>query len=94
MATEVEVCRSFLRQTAQMAEEKAPNVNVYTAMTKRQLTEVSFQVVDDALQLFGGYGYLKDYPIEKYFRDLRSLRILEGTNEIMLLIISRALLAD
>ena len=62
-------------------------------MAKRFVTETAYQVTDDALQLFGGYGYLADYGIEKISRDLRVHRILEGTNEIMQLIVSRSLVA-
>ena len=62
------------------------------AMAKRFSTDVGFRVVNEALQLHGGYGYLKDFPIERYLRDLRVHQILEGTNEIMRVIISRRLL--
>jgi alkylation response protein AidB-like acyl-CoA dehydrogenase len=61
-------------------------------MGKRYATDIGFRVVNEALQLHGGYGYLKDFPIERYLRDLRVHQILEGTNEIMRLIISRRLL--
>jgi hypothetical protein len=61
-------------------------------MAKRKATDTGFQVVNDALQMFGGYGYLQDYPVERYLRDLRVHQILEGTNEIMRLIISRDML--
>jgi alkylation response protein AidB-like acyl-CoA dehydrogenase len=65
---------------------------MHSAMAKYFATEKCFNIVNDALQLHGGYGYLKEYPIERYFRDLRVHMILEGTNEIMRLIISRGLL--
>jgi len=87
MATQVEVSRTFLRETARMVTDGAPNSGMYSAMAKRYVTDECFDVVNQALQLFGGYGYLKDYPIEKYFRDLRVHQILEGSNEIMLHII-------
>ncbi|MEL7384195.1 MAG: acyl-CoA dehydrogenase family protein, partial [Pseudomonadota bacterium] len=61
---------------------------------KRFATDVGFQVCDQALQLYGGYGYIKEYPMERYFRDVRVHQILEGTNEIMRLIIARRLLAE
>jgi alkylation response protein AidB-like acyl-CoA dehydrogenase len=61
-------------------------------MAKRKATDTGFDVVNDALQMFGGYGYLQDYPVERYLRDLRVHQILEGTNEIMRLIISRDML--
>jgi alkylation response protein AidB-like acyl-CoA dehydrogenase len=61
-------------------------------MAKRKATDTGFEVVNEALQMFGGYGYLQDYPVERYLRDLRVHQILEGTNEIMRLIISRDML--
>lgn len=64
------------------------------AMAKRFATDVGFRVCDDALQLHGGYGYLRDYPVERHLRDARVHRILEGTNEIMRLIVARLLLAE
>ena len=77
-----------------MAQEGYTNTGMYTAMTKRYATDKSYQVVDQAMQLLGGYGYLKNFQIEKFLRDIRGHRILEGTNEIMLLIISRMILKD
>ena len=65
---------------------------MYASMAKRFATDVGFKVCNDALQLHGGYGYIKEYPIERYLRDVRVHQILEGTNEIMRLIISRKLL--
>ncbi|MGI9464099.1 MAG: acyl-CoA dehydrogenase family protein, partial [Aestuariivirgaceae bacterium] len=64
----------------------------FAAMAKRKVTDVGFDVVNQALQLHGGYGYLSDYPLERYLRDLRVHQILEGTNEIMQLIVARDLL--
>ena len=63
-------------------------------MAKRMATDVGFAVVNEALQLHGGYGYLRDYPVERYLRDVRVHQILEGTNEIMRVIIARDLLKD
>ena len=63
-------------------------------MAKRFATDAGFRIVDEALQIHGGYGYIKEYPIERYLRDLRVHRILEGTNEIMRLIVARRLLAE
>jgi hypothetical protein len=63
-------------------------------MAKRLATDIGFQVCNEALQLHGGYGYIKEYPIERYFRDLRVHQILEGTNEIMRVIIARKLLSQ
>ena len=65
---------------------------MHSAMAKRFATDAGFRIANDALQLHGGYGYLKEYPIERYLRDLRVHQILEGTNEIMRVIIARRLL--
>ncbi|PVB63272.1 isobutyryl-CoA dehydrogenase [Labrenzia sp. 011] len=94
MATELEAARLLLHKAAQAVEGKAPNATGLAAMAKRLATDTGFKVVNDALQLHGGYGYLRDYPIERFFRDVRVHQILEGTNEIMRLIIARQLLKD
>jgi hypothetical protein len=73
---------------------KSPDATRLAAMAKRLATDTGFKVVNEALQLHGGYGYLRDYPIERFFRDVRVHQILEGTNEIMRLIIARQLLKD
>ncbi len=91
MATELEASRSLLRQAAWKLDHGASDATVQCAMAKRFVTDTAFRVANDALQLHGGYGYLADYGIEKTVRDLRVHQILEGTNEIMRLIISRAL---
>ncbi len=92
MATELEAARLLLHKAAQMVTEKHPDATRYAAMAKRLATDTGFEVVNEALQLHGGYGYLRDYPLERYLRDLRVHQILEGTNEIMRMIVSRALL--
>ena len=94
MAIELQAARVMLRQAAQLMDEKDPNATTYCAMAKRFVTDVAFKVCNDALQLHGGYGYLKDYPIQRYLRDVRVHQILEGTNEVMRLIVSRNLLQD
>ncbi|MCP4281673.1 MAG: acyl-CoA dehydrogenase, partial [Alteromonas sp.] len=71
-----------------------PDKTTYCAMAKRFATDVGFNVCNDALQLHGGYGYIKEYPLERHFRDVRVHQILEGTNEIMRVIIGRRLLSD
>ena len=91
MATELEASRALLRQAAWKLDHGACDATVQCAMAKRFVTDTAFRVANDALQLHGGYGYLADYGIEKIVRDLRVHQILEGTNEIMRLIISRAL---
>ncbi|WP_424926612.1 acyl-CoA dehydrogenase family protein [Amaricoccus tamworthensis] len=94
METELQAARVFLRQAAWKYDTGAPDRTKHCAMAKRLVTDTAFRVANDALQLLGGYGYLTDYGIEKIVRDLRVHQILEGTNEIMRVIISRALLAE
>ncbi len=94
MATELEAARLLLHRAAAALDAGDPDATTRCAMAKRLATDAGFKVVDEALQLHGGYGYIKEYPIERYLRDLRVHRILEGTNEIMRVIVSRALLAD
>jgi len=94
MATELEAARLFLHKAASLVDAKAPAATTTAAMAKRLATDTGFKVVNEALQLHGGYGYLRDYPIERYLRDVRVHQILEGTNEIMRLIIARDLLKD
>jgi alkylation response protein AidB-like acyl-CoA dehydrogenase len=91
MATELECARTFLWRAAAALDAKALNATKLCAMAKRMATDVGFQVANDALQLHGGYGYLADYGVEKIVRDLRVHQILEGTNEIMRLIVARDL---
>jgi hypothetical protein len=92
MATELEAARLMLRRAAQSLDNGDPDATLHCAMAKRLATDAGFRVCNDALQLHGGYGYLKDFPIERYLRDVRVHQILEGTNEIMRLIIARRLL--
>ncbi|MCB1450008.1 MAG: acyl-CoA dehydrogenase family protein [Nitratireductor sp.] len=92
METELQAARIFLRQAAWKLDQKAPDATKYCAMAKRFVTDTAFNVANQALQLHGGYGYLADYGIEKIVRDLRVHQILEGTNEIMRVIISRQML--
>jgi len=94
MATDLEAARLMLYSAAQKVSDKAPGATTAAAMAKRFVTDIGFSVVNDALQLHGGYGYLSDYPIERILRDLRVHQILEGTNEIMRVIISRDVLKD
>jgi alkylation response protein AidB-like acyl-CoA dehydrogenase len=77
-----------------MLDRKDPQATQAAAMAKRFATDAGFDIVNQALQLHGGYGYLRDYPLERLLRDLRVHQILEGTNEIMRVIISRNLLRD
>ena len=94
MATKVEASRAFLYAAAAAFDRGDPQATAGAAMAKRFVTDTCFEVVDEALQLHGGYGYLAEFGMEKLVRDLRVHRILEGTNEIMRLIIARALLKE
>lgn len=91
-ATELEAARLLLRRAAVAVGEGAPGATRLAAMAKRLATDTGFEVVNGCLQLHGGYGYLRDHPIERVLRDVRVHQILEGTNEVMRLIISRGLL--
>lgn len=93
MATELDAARLLVRDAAQALDAKDPDAATRCAMAKRFATDVGFRVANEALQLHGGYGYLQDYGIEKVVRDLRVHQILEGTNEIMRLIVGRNVLA-
>ena len=91
---ELQAARTFLRQAAWKLDTGAPDATKFCAMAKKFVTETGSHVVNQCLQLHGGYGYLADYGIEKLVRDLRVHEILEGTNEIMRLIVARQMLAD
>jgi alkylation response protein AidB-like acyl-CoA dehydrogenase len=92
METDLAASRALLHAAARKLDAKAPDATKYCAMAKRFVTDTAFKVADQALQLHGGYGYLADYEVERIVRDLRVHRILEGTNEIMRVIISREML--
>ncbi|MCJ8304333.1 acyl-CoA dehydrogenase family protein [Shewanella sp.] len=94
MATELVAARQMVRLAAFKLDCGDPEASAYCAMAKRFATDVGFQVCDAALQLHGGYGYIREYPLERYVRDVRVHQILEGTNEIMRLIIARRLLDE
>ncbi|GHG87526.1 acyl-CoA dehydrogenase family protein [Pseudodonghicola xiamenensis] len=94
MEIELQAARTFLRQAAWKLDQGAPDATKFCAMAKKFVTEAGSKVVDQCLQLHGGYGYLADYGIEKLVRDLRVHQILEGTNEIMRVIVARHLLAN
>jgi alkylation response protein AidB-like acyl-CoA dehydrogenase len=91
MATDLEAARLMVRRAAAALDAKAPDATKLCAMAKRFATDAGFDIANQALQLHGGYGYLKDYPLERIVRDLRVHQILEGTNEIMRVIIAREL---
>jgi len=92
MATELEAARLMVRAAADALDKRDPNATQLCAMAKRFATDAGFDVANQALQLHGGYGYLKDYPLERIVRDLRVHQILEGTNEIMRVITAREML--
>ena len=94
MATELVAARQLVRLAAFKLDEQDPQATAYCAMAKRFATDVGFTVCNEALQIHGGYGYIKEYPLERHVRDVRVHQILEGTNEIMRLIISRSVLQD
>jgi hypothetical protein len=93
-ATDLEAARLMVRRAAVAVDRKEPDATRLAAMAKRLATDVGFETVNGCLQLHGGYGYLRDHPIERVFRDVRVHQILEGTNEIMRLIISRDMLGN
>ncbi len=92
METELQAARALLQRAAEKMDESAPDVATACALAKRFATDAAFRVANEALQLHGGYGYLHEYGIEKVVRDLRVHQILEGTNEIMKLIVGRSVL--
>ena len=92
MATDLEAARALLYLAAATVSANAPDKTKFAAMAKRLSTDSGSKIVNDALQLFGGYGYLQDYPIERFWRDLRVHSILEGTNQVMRMIVAREML--
>lgn len=94
MATDLEAARLMVQKAAQKLDNNEPDKTAFCAMAKRFATDAGFNICNDALQLHGGYGYLRDFPIERILRDLRVHQILEGTNEVMRVIAARHLLSD
>jgi alkylation response protein AidB-like acyl-CoA dehydrogenase len=94
MLTDLVAARQFVRLAAWKLDTESPDASAYCAMAKRFATDAGFNVANDALQLHGGYGYTREYPLERHVRDTRVHQILEGTNEIMRLIIARAVLRE
>ena len=93
MATELVAARQMVRLAAVKMDTHATNASIYCAMAKRFATDVGFKVCNEALQIHGGNGYIREYPLERYLRDVRVHQILEGTNEIMRVIVARHLLS-
>jgi len=94
MLTELVAARQMVRLAASKLDNKDSQASTYCAMAKRFATDAGFNICNDALQLFGGYGYIKEYPMERHVRDTRVHQILEGTNEIMRVIVARRLLME
>jgi alkylation response protein AidB-like acyl-CoA dehydrogenase len=92
--TDLEAARLLLWRAAMKLEAKTPDARRYASMAKRRATDDGFDIVNGCLQIHGGYGFLRDFPIERVLRDLRVHQILEGTNEIMRVIVSRDLLGN
>lgn len=93
MASNIQISRLALRNAAKLLDEKHPAATIQCALAKKIATDKCFEVCNDALQLHGGYGYLTDYNMERYVRDVRVNQILEGTNEIMSHIIGRSIVS-
>ena len=94
MLTELVAARQMVRLAAWKLDQESPDATAYCAMAKRFATDVGFNVANDALQLHGGYGYIREYPLERHVRDTRVHQILEGTDDIIRLIVARAILKD
>ena len=94
MVTELVAARQMVRLAAWKLDNREPEASVYCSMAKRLATDLCFNICNEALQIHGGYGYIREYPLERYVRDTRVHQILEGTNEIMRMIIGRRLLMD
>lgn len=94
MATDLEAARLMIHRAARAVDADHPEKTLYCAMAKRFATDAGFAICNEALQIYGGYGYLQDFPLERYVRDTRVHQILEGTNEIMRVIIARRLLQE
>jgi butyryl-CoA dehydrogenase len=94
MATRVEAARHLVYAAAKAVDDAAPNVSKLAAMCKLFATDTAMQVTTDAVQIFGGYGYMKDYPIEKYMRDAKITQIYEGTNQVQRLVVARSLIKE
>ena len=94
MLTQFEISRLTVHRAANSLDDQHPEAMMHCAMAKQVASDFGFSICNQAMQLYGGYGYLEEYPIERYFRDLRVHQILEGTNEIMRLIISRRAFAE
>ncbi len=94
MATKVEAARSLVYSAAKAVDTGAPNLTKYAAMCKYYATDVAMEVTTEAVQIFGGYGYMRDYPVEKFMRDAKITQIYEGTNQVQRLVVARNLIKE
>jgi alkylation response protein AidB-like acyl-CoA dehydrogenase len=94
MATKVEAARLLVYNAAEMIDRGEPNFGKYSAMAKLYASDIAMEVTGDAVQILGGYGYMKEYPAERMMRDAKITQIYEGTNQIQRLVIARALLGE
>jgi butyryl-CoA dehydrogenase len=94
MATKVEAARALVYAAARAVDEGSPSLTKYSAMCKYFATDVAMQVTTDAVQVFGGCGYMRDYPVEKYMRDAKITQIYEGTNQVQRLVVARNLIKE
>jgi len=94
MATKVEAARSLVYTAARAVDAEAPDLTKYAAMCKYFATDVAMEVTTNAVQIFGGYGYMRDYPVEKYMRDAKITQIYEGTNQVQRLVVARILIKE
>lgn len=94
MATEVEAARALVYSVARMIDAGRKDVSKVSAMAKLFASDVAMKVTTDAVQVFGGYGYMKEYPVEKYMRDAKITQIYEGTNQIQRSVIGAALIKE
>jgi butyryl-CoA dehydrogenase len=94
MATKVEAARNLVYTAALAVDTNAPNVSKLAAMCKLFATDVAMEVTTNAVQIFGGYGYMRDYPIEKYMRDAKITQIYEGTNQVQRMVVARSLVKE
>ena len=94
MATKVQAARSLIYTAARAVDEGSPKLTKYSAMCKLYATDVAMEVTTDAVQIFGGYGYMRDYPVEKFMRDAKITQIYEGTNQVQRLVVARQLIKE
>src|SRR5438046_10304799 len=90
-ATEIEAARGLVYRAASMVDGKHPRMTLLAAMAKAYASDVAMRVTTDAVQVLGGYGYMREYPVERYLREAKALQIVEGTNQVQRMLIGRDL---